>query len=116
MSDRQLTGSSQTVMVVSEVSPPSQSRSRSRVVSVEVVRDSECEDWGFSLSGGWGRGQWLAVASVNLSHDSPALLAGLQAGDALVQVEGQLVIFLDLQQVELLVQRAGTKLSLTVER
>ena len=88
--------------------------SSSRVVVLEVVRDSLAEDWGLSLAGGWAQGQWLAVAEVRQS--SPAQLAGLLAGDSLVQVGEQLVIFLELQQVELLLHTAGTSLSLTVER
>ena len=112
LADRQLAGSSQTVMLLSEVSAPT--RSRSRMVSRVVRRHSGCEDWGLSLSGGWGQGQWLAVKQVR--QGSPADLAGIRAGDSLVQIQEQLVIFLDLHQVELLIQTAHTELSLTVER
>ena len=102
-------------MVVSEVSADRRSRSRSsEVVSLVVVRDSHTEDWGLALSGGWRLGQWLAVAQVR--QGSPAHLAGIRVGDSLVQIQEQLVIFLDLHQVELLIQTAHTELSLTVER
>ena len=115
LADRQLAGSSHTVMLVSEVSEVSAgSRSRSQMVSRVVRRQSGCEDWGLSLSGGWGQGQWLAVKQVR--QGSPADLAGILAGDSLVQIQEQLVIFLDLHQVELLIQTAHTELSLTVER
>ena len=84
------------------------------MLSQVVRRDSESEDWGLSLSGGWGAGQWLAVAEVR--QDSPAHLAGIMAGDSLVQIQDQLVIFMELSQVELLLHTPDTSLSLTVER
>ena len=112
MAARQLAGSSHTEMLLSEISPGT--RSRSQVVTRVVKRHSGCEDWGLSLSGGWGQGQWLAITEVR--QGSPADLAGIQAGDSLVQIQEQLVLFLDLQQVALLIQTAHTELSLTVER
>ena len=48
--------------------------------------------------------------------DSPAHLAGIMAGDSLVQIQDQLVIFMELSQVELLLHTPDTTLSLTVER
>ena len=86
----------------------------SQILSLELSRPSQASEWGLSLSGGWGAGQWLAVAG--LRQGTPAHLAGLRLGDSLVQIQDQLVIFLDLQQVETILQTAGLSLSLTVER
>ena len=67
------------------------------ILSLLLSRSSHSQDWGLALAGGWGQGQWLAVSRV--THGQPAHLAGVEAGDSLVQVQDQLVIFLDLHQV-----------------
>ena len=86
----------------------------SQILSLVLSRPSLTSEWGLSLSGGWGAGQWLAVDGIR--QGTPAHLAGLRQGDSLVQIQDQLVIFLDLQQVKTILQTAGLSLSLTVER
>ena len=88
--------------------------SRSQILSLLLTRTDLTQDWGLALSGGWARGQWLAVSGV--TDGLPAAKAGLEAGDSLVEVEGQLVIFLDLDQVNRLLQTASLSLSLTIQR
>ena len=84
------------------------------VLTLVLTRTSLAQDWGLALTGGWARGQWLSVSSI--THGLPADRAGLKAGDSLVQVEGQLVIFLDMDQVNHILQTASLSLSLTVQR
>ena len=84
------------------------------VLTLVLTRTSLAQDWGLALTGGWASGQWLSVSSI--THGLPAHRAGLEAGDSLVQVEGQLVIFLDMDQVNHILQTASLSLSLTVQR
>ena len=47
---------------------------------------------------------------------SPAAAAGLEQGDSLVNIGGELVIFLETEEVEEMLGRSQTELSITIER
>merc|ERR1712080_116689 len=105
-------------MVVTKVSPPSSQTtptpSQERIHSLTLSRRGVGECWGFVLGGGWQHGAWLGVDKVE--EGSPAQRGGLQDGDLLVQVGDSLVIFLQQEEVESILEKAGLTLNLTVER
>eukprot|EP00092_Neocalanus_flemingeri_P059630 GFUD01071337.1.p1 GENE.GFUD01071337.1~~GFUD01071337.1.p1 ORF type:complete len:160 (-),score=62.49 GFUD01071337.1:203-652(-) len=103
-------------MVLAKVSPVNTiiKTRRNRIISLVLSRSSICQEWGFSISGGWLEGQWIGVRQV--LRGSPADLAGLEEGDSLVKIEDDLVIFLEPRQVEELLDTTETELQVTVER
>ena len=105
---------------------------KNKILTFTLERQSKDQEWGLSLVGGWMEGQWIQVSQVSkksyllyifisISHfqlkaGSPAMRAGLRVGDSVVEAGGQLVLFLEQEQVERLLQEDRLQIALTVER
>ena len=48
-----------TNMVFAKISPVNTITRSSKIISFMVSRSSTCQDWGFSICGGWLEGQWI---------------------------------------------------------
>jgi len=70
------------------------------------------EPWGFRLGGGSDFRDPLTVRKVN--PDSPAAVAGLQDGDAILAVSGYDALELTHDQATQLIKRAGGSLQMTI--
>ena len=104
---------------------------KNKILTFTLERQSKDQEWGLSLVGGWMEGQWIQVSQVSvecyifistphfiwqLKAGSPAMRAGLRVGDSVVEAGGQLVLFMEQEQVERLLQEDRLQIALTVER
>jgi len=87
---------------------------KNKILTFTLERQSKDQEWGLSLVGGWMEGQWIQVSQ--LKAGSPAMRAGLRVGDSVVEAGGQLVLFMEQEQVEMLLQEDRLQIALTVER
>ena len=88
-----------------------------KIFNVRLSRDGNklTSSWGIGLKGGWQRGEWLQVDAVE--PNSPAFADDrIRVGDFVVELNGQIALFMTLQEAFEKLAENGQHLDLVLER